>query len=612
MAFQRERKLRLSQTVAPFGVGAIFDVLGESLVATDTTKWRGGNILQAKRLATDLGVDHFESAPVVREGAPSGRTRGVPYSRFPRWLFCSKCRRMVFWKSKWEEVGQSPTCGVCGSNQQLAPMRFVLACRNGHLDDVPWQEWAHSRAKGHEQSGCESRDLRFRTGSGGTLASLFIVCHTCKASRNLAGILGPEAMKEINCECKGRQPWQPTDAQRVAECTEIPKVLQRRAGNVYFAHVKSAIEIPPESDYSDDEEVVDLVMSHIVFRAMSSGPADLVPNGAQIVARYAGTTEQHVLEILEQDRRDISGTSAVGSTEEGQIEVDEWRAFQAPDPDVDERSTFVARQVALSPNKDSGREAYDELADLVDAVVVVDKLREVRALTGFSRYEYGHTIIRPDLKLSSNQSWLPAIEVFGEGVFLSLKEGQLLAWERNSGVEAREKTLSARLSQSHWGQYLIGSSPRFVLLHTLAHLLIRQLAFDCGYSAASLMERIYCGGSQHGVSMAGILIYTAAGDSEGTLGGLARQGEPPRLVETLLRALLAASWCSQDPICRESNGQGSDSLNLAACHACTLVGETSCTHGNLLLDRGLVIGGEGVPGYFERVITLAQQLVHED
>ena len=129
-----------------------------------------------------------------------------------------------------------------------------------------------------------------------------------------------------------------------------------------------------------------------------------------------------------------------------------------------------------------------------------------------------------------------------------------------------------------------------MLLHTLAHVLINQLAFDCGYGSASLRERLYCDISDKEHPMQGILIYTASGDSEGTMGGLVRQGRSGRFESTLKRALQHAAWCSSDPVCIETTGQGADSANLAACHGCCLLPETSCEEGNRLLDRGLLVG----------------------
>jgi hypothetical protein len=129
--------------------------------------------------------------------------------------------------------------------------------------------------------------------------------------------------------------------------------------------------------------------------------------------------------------------------------------------------------------------------------------------------------------------------------------------------------------------------PRFVLLHTLSHLLTNQLIYECGYGSASIRERLYSAEGE--TSTAGILLYTAAGDSEGTMGGLVRVGKPGRLEGVLRRALEKARWCSTDPVCIESP-QGPDTCNLAACQSCTLLPETSCEEQNRLLYRGLVVG----------------------
>ena len=147
-------------------------------------------------------------------------------------------------------------------------------------------------------------------------------------------------------------------------------------------------------------------------------------------------------------------------------------------------------------------------------------------------------------------------------------------------------------------------SARYVLLHTLSHLLIRQLTIDCGYQEAALKERIYSTYPDSDLDMAGILIYTSSSDSDGSLGGLVRQGESDLLESTVRNMLQEASWCSSDPLCIESKSQGFNSLNYAACHACTLLPETSCEAANCLLDRASVVGKptEREIGYFEELI----------
>ena len=132
--------------------------------------------------------------------------------------------------------------------------------------------------------------------------------------------------------------------------------------------------------------------------------------------------------------------------------------------------------------------------------------------------------------------------------------------------------------------------PEFVLIHTFAHLIINQLSFDCGYGSSAIRERIYCEKTGDEYKMYGVLIYTASGDSEGSLGGLVRQGEKGLIEDTIVTALKNALWCTSDPVCIQSSGQGPESCNLAACHNCAILPETCCECGNRLLDRGLVIG----------------------
>ena len=139
-------------------------------------------------------------------------------------------------------------------------------------------------------------------------------------------------------------------------------------------------------------------------------------------------------------------------------------------------------------------------------------------------------------------------------------------------------------------------TPKFLMLHTLSHLLISQLSFECGYSIASLSERLYCAEESDGKNMAGIFIYTASGDAEGTLGGLVRQGRPDAFPGILRKAIANAKTCSNDPVCIMSRGQGRDSLNLAACHACGLLPETCCEERNAFLDRGVIVGTYENPG----------------
>jgi hypothetical protein len=226
-----------------------------------------------------------------------------------------------------------------------------------------------------------------------------------------------------------------------------------------------------------------------------------------------------------------------------------------------------------------------------DSIILVDRLREVRANLGFKRY-------RPDADRQPSvvhdgleAKWLPAYEGFGEGVFLRFRPKNIEDWARRPEVITRAEKLADKLRESRFRDRLHDCSPQFVALHALAHALLREFSFSSGYPAASLRERIYSEGNGN----YGIFIYMTSSDEEGTLGGLVREGEPERLAGVLVRATEQLSWCSNDPVCSESQPQNLDGLNLAACHSCLLASETSCEWFNLLLDRVLLVGTDGDP-----------------
>jgi MrfA Zn-binding domain len=485
-------------------------------------------------------------------------------------------------------------------------MRFVMVCSEGHMADVPWHRWTHSRAETPDQKQCEGGPLFFRVlpNAGGGLGSLVVQCGVprCRASRSLAGITAKGAMAQIGLKCSGLQPWQFPRAELGHDV--VPEVVQRGGSNVRFSRTESALDIPPESKYSEFSAVALLVTSSDYFRALRSSPTG--PLAAQLIAAISETTsvpEADVRAVLEHE---LHGTAGSVDDDVEDLMGAEWLAFTSTSTEIDSRDTFVTRHVTLAQDGSSepATDAMRPLVEMFDKVVLATKLREVRALVGFSRLEPGNTEVRPDL--GHGLDWLPALEVYGEGIFLSLRESAVRAWERGPAAK-RMSIVADRRSASHLAYRLPPATPRFMLLHTLAHLLIRQLAFDAGYSSASLRERIYAraaDGSDE--AQAGLLIYTGAGDAEGTLGGLVRLGEPERLRPSLLATLQRALWCSNDPICRESPGQGVDSLNRAACHACALISETSCVHSNALLDRALVVGSaEAGTSFFETPLRLA-------
>ncbi|MFD8272034.1 DrmB family protein [Streptomyces flaveolus] len=604
----RTLRVRQSQTVVPFGVGAVFDIQGESFVATGIGDWpsRGRQPIESARLVGRLGVSGFFAAPATaNDRFDIADAPGAPYIRFPSWLFCGACRRMKRWRIADEKHGQAPRCPSCSPARTLAPMRFVQICQAGHLSDVDWWFWAHSRRDGGERRQCGEREkLRFLVSERASgLEALSVACTAkdCGAVRDLLDVLGTHGLR-----CWGRNPWQ--RASEAVQCPRPVQIVQRTAGNLYYPIVHSALDIP-ETDVPAhaDDALADQVREHHLWVSLCRDAAS--PRAVlfrQMIQEDTAADDALLDALLAEETGVMSPTTTVASSEgpaKPDLSREEWAAFTAPAPPA--TRDFALRETTLGLAGETA-EPWAGLAGRFGRVVLADRLREVRALSGFTRVSPDATVVPADT--SRRLKWLPAVEVFGEGIFLTLDRAALKDWEDDPDVRKRVESMRADLDRSFQKDRLESVtgpelSPRFVLLHTLAHLLIRQLSFESGYTTASLRERIYARPEQ---DQYGVLVYTAAGDAEGTLGGLVRQGEPPRLAETLLRMTESAAWCSADPLCAEHTGQGFGNLNRAACHACALLPETSCEAGNSLLDRALVIGGERVPGYLQPVVSAAR------
>ena len=295
--------------------------------------------------------------------------------------------------------------------------------------------------------------------------------------------------------------------------------------------------------------------------------------------------------------------------ERGEIDTDEidlrwpeWLAFRDPATSASDKAEFF-----LQPG-----EVPEGFRSLVSRVVLARKLLEVRALVGFTRIDSAGAVTDDGLSPSVAQifrhrpDWLPAVEVRGEGIFIELDEEAITAWESNPEVAAREAAMATKFKQWEEERGVDSSSfpgARYILLHSLAHTLIRQLSLDCGYSASSVRERIYSS-TDPKRRMAGVLLYTASPDSEGSLGGLVDLGSPQRFPNLFRGALRSATRCSSDPLCADHQPDVHATINAAACHACILVSETSCEAFNRFLDRNVLVPtmATSVLAYFSPIV----------
>lgn len=588
--------VRRSQLITTYGVGAMVALDEQSYIVSGLDGWKIGPRpdLQEFRLQTRLGVDGFYLPPASDE--PAGD--GVRVRLFPEHYSCpgrtpdesDGCSHNLKPYREFNSPRNKNSCAACGGS--LTPSRFVVACSHGHLDEFPYWRWVHAGSGAVEHTGRHELSIR-TTGRTASLRSIVVGC-SCGKEASMEGAFGPGAMASIRYVCRGGRPWLGSEG-RVEGCSADCRTLQRGSSAAWFPVVRSALSIPPFSDrlYQDIADVLDM---------WTGMPDELIAEQARrrrlLDGRYS---EQDVIGAVRQyelykagERPDPSALTGFEGSDV--LRVEEFRQlYEGGDTDEFE---CRAPRAAAGPPLGIGRS------------MLVERLREVRVLQTFTRVDAPVEGDDPDrlAPLSRDRmNWLPGIEVIGEGVFLSLDAERLAGWEALPPEKGSPEQRAAVIRRNHEQvmtrrardtKRRLPESPvraRLLLVHTLAHVLINEWSLDSGYPASALRERLYVSDE-----MAGVLIYTASSDSAGSLGGLVSQGEIDHLRISLKTALERTRWCSADPLCMEAEVSGTDSLNLAACHACVLLPETSCELNNTFLDRAMLIGepGGACAGYF--------------
>lgn len=598
-------ELRRSQTITTFGCGAIVDLPRFSGIMAGIDNWEIQKLpegkIREKNLEKMLGKEHFYQASSPETNTET--TFGLQAYRFPTWYYCPVCHKLDYYKkiarpvtSNTGKYNSDLVCNTCSTPRgkvKLIPSRFVVACLNGHIEDFPYIWWVH-RKKGR----CERPQLLLEyKGTTGGLDSIKITCETCGAGTTMSGCMGKDALK--NLKCKGNMPWLGFAAdgggwyKDSEDCNAQLRVLQRSANNVYYPVNQSALTIPPWSK-----------KIQLIFEAHDSLFEDIFDEGEEtdilkrLKSHFKKNPERYECDeetfITEAYRRyKDTGDEANPETFPKMLRLDEYRALSGEDVNEIHFHTLTV-------------DVPDEFSNIISKIKLVKRLREVMVLRGFRRILPEQETDKEKRKKQgiSNSGfspiskqpkhWLPAIELFGEGIFIDLNETAVQEWERRN-IE-RYSLMAKRHDRSWIGNEMFNAKfPRFVLLHTLSHFLIRQLSAQSGYATASIREKIFSTFPDLDSRMCGILLYTSATDTDGSLGGLVREGHTDKMEVTLKNMLREGSWCSNDPICIDTLNQGYGGLNYAACHACALLPETSCEALNCLLDRAAIIGTPGNP-----------------
>ena len=605
-------ELSPSHILYTYGIGSVVDLPHLSVMVSGIDDWPVANmqpiaedrLLQAVRAELGPQVEAMRRPPIREEpevytpfamAAPVG----VPVTTFPRWMVCPACRTLAEVGSGLFKLdaksGQPDRARYVHENCPKAvkpavlPVRFMVACENGHLDDFPWIDFVH-----HGQP-CSAPSLELlEYGASGEARDLTVVCTTCNAERRMAQALGREGRNELPA-CNGARPQFRDHDPKPCDREHVRAIIQG-ASNLWFPVVYGVIAIP--SGVSQLDILVEqrwAVLQHV----STLDALTLLWNIGQL-GDFAAYNLPEVFAAIQRYKARQQQTQSAPAEESQPSEARD--SLKAPEWQVLAGLTVAPTtdDFKLNPVRVPG-----PYQDVISKVILVERLREVRAFVGFTRLDAPGELADLDIEcvgeklapISRNPPrWVPATDMRGEGIFIQFDEERLQRWLATSAVKSwdaefldgHRKWRIARGIQDPDASY---PGMRYVLLHTFAHALMRQFALECGYSQASVRERIYSRApDEEDGPMAGVLIYTSAPDSEGTLGGLVRLGQTAELERHIAIALESALLCSSDPTCAEHHpNQTAVSLHGAACHACLFAPETSCERGNKYLDRAVLV-----------------------
>jgi hypothetical protein len=596
--------IRRNHIVGPLGVGSIVvSRSGVTVLMTGLEDWIRGikadgpditsqNKIRVERmnayelhdfaLENTLDVQRFIQPPIIEGGEADSNTWFIPSTRFPLAEYCTSpwCNTITFARTPDDPSVGSCSRADCQKTRKHAwktqQVPVLLCCPSGHLDEVDWF------AEVHEGQSCTYPDLEYRETTDGGKPQ--VRCRFCGAMK----YFGPSGRGQSiwTTKCTGRRAWLPESSNE--PCHQEMKLLLRTATQVYFPDVRSSLHLPAPDGLRDS--VVRWLQEDSVANAfVRIQGGDQIEISAKIHQRATVVFPDLKLGELEEHIKHVRTGTLVGPDAGRAGEVKALTAGKRGRSTVDGPPVLDPE---LLPGESFNSSRFGP-EGLFSKVVAVHRLAETRVLAGFTRDTPpdGERDIREGLaqmwgsipgKDSEMRSWLPAHRVYGEGIYLEFTQKKVDAWlNKTVGAYTPEVLRQHILSQ------------KFLLAHTLAHLLINVVSLECGYPTASIRDRIY---DEDGVL--GLLVYTAAGDSVGTMGGLVELARPGKLEHVLEKALANGRWCGLDPICISPLDHEIENTP-GACHQCCFLPETSCEWFNHALDRATLIGRDATLGFLD-------------
>ena len=601
------------------GVGSVIDTPDASIIIETFDNWGYPDFFDSEikkhiilddRLVNRLRVrfpklKHLVSIPIEEDDWKTDVQPQANY--FPKWFYCPRCKRFMplkQWKDHWKGRQEfdlqcfNPEC----KGEHLEQIRFVMTCDDGHIQDLPWEFWNNrepiienekeadnntdneqetkSKIRLKYEKCCSEQELYYKISNENTdLSGIHIECKKCNKSATLKGIFG------FSQKCGGRKYWLgfQNGEYRGDVCEQKVAVKIKTSNSVYYANALSSLWIP-------EKQILHLTTEARTEIDAIVNDEDFEPKDLEKYSRRSGISIEMINQYLE--GADITYIPDIVYR---QSEYDYFLDQQSGNKAIKFRQINVKNQLY----------GFEKL-------IKIDRLKKITVQTSFTRNEpidtdsilivddnrYEYKVKRQSISKNSFETrLLPAIENYGEGILFVLDEKKLKEWEQNDTIKERIKVIQTHAEDSDWQFHKIEAkklTARKILIHTLSHLFIREFEYVCGYPMSSLQERLYVSENMYG------FLISAYDGTDGYLGGLTKLcNNLDKLQEIITSALQRAKDCSLDPICYENEGQGVAQLNLAACHSCTLIPDTSCEMSNLFLDRRLVIDNEF--GYFKNI-----------
>lgn len=609
-------KIRPSQLVTSYGPGSLLQTNFDSVLIMGIDFWFNKNKYVKKNhtyLQQITKRNHFREP---KKENPNNRN--IACISFPRWGFCKVCRKLQRHNSKSGKNGKH-MCTIHSQNGELLPARLVVTCERGHLDEFPWVQWAHSNREKPVPI-CQNPDLKWVGGANNSSISSYVVeCKFCGAKNSLRGatdrrkgieLYNSDSGKFFQYQCTGQIPWLHQEEKCVyeddagkshPEKTEIAFGILSRATSMYYPKKITGIIIPelahPIVKYLETDTGKEKIKSY--SESLDLTGINLLKKIAELLLKNVDefkinsyTVDEIFYFLNKMDER--STTSKINSEMElRKIEYDDLKRNVSEykldrkenDPDI------VINDVELNSSNSAIFESIRQISTLTAIEVLryftrlnppkKNNICEIQITSGTTK---NNDHIKP-------KNWLPCVIKKGEGLFMVFRKDFLNKYLNHPEIKKRLAAMLA--NHKEWEKFSnwvpdIQIDEQFILLHSISHIIIKELAFNSGYGEASLSERIYSSEEMHG-----LLIYTTS-TGDGSMGGLVKQKD---LKKIILGGLLNKEVCSRDPICINTDPNTLHEVKLpiylrqngSACFGCMMVPETSCEYFNRMLDRKILV-----------------------